>query len=156
MLKQLSILAVAGLASTAAATDPGYARVVNNCDFEVTLWSVGSEISDPNTLAAHGGSYAERYTKDDKTGGRTLKITLDRDGLYTGKPQVNFAYNLDPDRVFYDLSDVFGDPFAGHKIQVVPSNSNCRSLVWEDGRPPAGSQVRDCSADSDTTLTLCA
>ncbi|TQV95365.1 Bys1 family protein [Cordyceps javanica] len=153
MLKQLSLAVLAGLA---AATNPGRAKVYNNCPFEVTLWSVGTDISGPNTLQARGGQYSEQYTRDPKTGGRALKITRERDGLYTGKPQTNFAYTLDPDRIYYDLSDVFGDPFSGHRVQVVPSNRNCQSIVWPDGRPPAGSQVKTCTRDSDTTLTLCA
>ncbi|KAJ6780607.1 hypothetical protein PWT90_03490 [Aphanocladium album] len=153
MFKQLSLLAVASLA---AATNPGNAKIYNNCPFEVTVWSVGSSISNPQTLAAKGGRYSEQYTRDPKTGGRSLKITRERDGLYTGKPQTNFAYTLDPDRVWYDLSDVFGDPFSGNRVQVVPSNNQCQSIVWPDGRPPAGSQVKTCSRESDTTLTLCA
>ncbi|KAK3185422.1 hypothetical protein K4F52_005732 [Lecanicillium sp. MT-2017a] len=155
MLKQLSIFALAGsLATTVTAV--GNAGVVNNCNHEVSLWSVGSSISDAHVLAANGGKYAEKYTRDPKTGGRALKITKERDGLYTGKPQTNFAYTLDPGRIWYDLSDVFGDPFAGHKLAVVPSNSDCRSIVWDNGTPPAGSQTRDCDSESDVTLTLCA
>ncbi|KAJ4154833.1 hypothetical protein LMH87_000108 [Akanthomyces muscarius] len=152
MLKQLSILALAGLATAA----PGKAKVVNNCNFEVTLWSVGGDISAPHTLAARGGQYSEQYTRDPKTGGRALKITRERDGLYTGKAQTNFAYTLDPGQLWYDLSDVFGDPFARNRVQVVSSNSQCQSIVWADGRPPAGSQVKTCTRESDTTLTLCA
>lgn len=155
MLKQLSILAAA--AGLASATNPGYARVTNNCPFEVSLWSVGSQVSGPRILAAGGaGKYAEQYTRDPLTGGRTLKITRERDGLNQGKPQINFAYTLDPDRVWYDLNNVLGEPLAGHKLTVVPSNGQCGSLVWNDGRHPAGSQVRDCYRDSDVTLTLCA
>ncbi|KAM3452255.1 hypothetical protein MY3296_004693 [Beauveria thailandica] len=153
MLKQLTLVAIAGLAT---ATGPGKAKVVNNCNFEVTLWSVGSEISPPHTLAGHGGRYSETYTRDPKTGGRALKITRERDGLYTGKAQTVFAYTLDPNIIYYDLSDVFGDAFAGHRVQVVPSNNQCQSIVWPNGVPPAGSQVKSCTRDSDTTLTLCA
>ncbi|KAM3527716.1 hypothetical protein MY4038_006220 [Beauveria bassiana] len=153
MLKQLTLVALAGLAT---ATDPGRARVINKCGFDVTLWSVGSEISAPHTLAARGGKYSEQYTRDPKTGGRALKITREPDGLFKGKPQTNFAYTLDPGQLWYDLSDVFGDPFAGNRIQVVPSNSNCQSIVWPNGVPPAGSQVKTCTRESDTTLTLCA
>ncbi|ATY65475.1 phase-specific protein [Cordyceps militaris CM01] len=156
MLQQLALVALAGLAAATGTNPAGKAKVVNNCSFEVTLWSVGSDISAANTLAARGGQYAEQYTRDPKTGGRSLKITRDRDGLYTGKPQTNFAYTLDPDRIWYDLSDVFGDPFAGKRVQVTSSNSNCQSIVWPDGRPPAGSQVKTCTRSSDTTLTLCA
>jgi hypothetical protein len=155
MFKQLSILALASsLATTVTAV--GNARVVNHCDFEVTLWSVGSQISNAHTLHAHGGRYGEQFSRDPKTGGRALKVTRERDGLYTGKAQTIFAYTLDPDRVFYDLSDVFGDPFAGCKLTLVPSNGQCSSIVWEHGKPPGPSQTRDCGNDCDVTLTLCA
>lgn len=134
----------------------GQARVLNNCTFPVTLWSVGSAISDPYTLGANGGSYAETFTRDPRTGGRALKVTKEPDGLYTGKPQTIFAYNLDGDQIWYDLSDVFGDPFAGKKVVVASANPACGTIVWPDGIPPAGSQVKVCGADKDVQLTLCA
>ncbi|RKU41075.1 hypothetical protein DL546_003366 [Coniochaeta pulveracea] len=134
----------------------GKARVVNNCAQAATLWSVGSDISAPATLAPKG-SYAETFVRDPKTGGKALKITLAADGLYTGAPQTDFAYSLDGDRIWYDLSDVFGDPFAGKKLTVEGGQGlGCPTIVWAQGTNPGGSQTRVCKSEGDVTLTLCA
>ncbi|UNI18466.1 hypothetical protein JDV02_004734 [Purpureocillium takamizusanense] len=153
MFNKLSLLAVgAALAQLTSAV--GYARVKNNCPFDVTAWSVGTDISPAHTLR-HGESYGEPFTRDPKTGGRAIKVTIQPDGLWTGKPQTIYAYNLDGNTIWYDLSDVFGDAFTGHKIKLASSNKDCPAIVWEDGVPPAGSQVKNCGADWDVTLTLC-
>lgn len=147
--------AIAALSTTAAAASVGKAGVTNNCDFPVYLWSVGSSVSDVNEIAP-GKTYAEGYERDPVTGGRVLKITTEEDGLYNGSPQTNFAYTLDPEKVWYDLSDVFGSTFGGYKLTVEASDEKCDSIVWDDGTQPGGSQVKDCSNESSTTLTLCA
>ncbi|KAL6874560.1 hypothetical protein HDV57DRAFT_235560 [Trichoderma longibrachiatum] len=148
-----AVLAIAALVESASAL--GKARVVNKCPFSVTLWSVGSAVSAPTTLA-QGGSYGETFSRDPVTGGRAIKVTVQPDGLYTGKPQTIFATNLDGNTIWYDLSDVFGDAFNGHKVVVASANAACPQIVWTSGVPPAGSQVKNCGADKDVTLTLCA
>lgn len=155
MFKQLSILAVAaaGFATTAAAE--GYAKVSNQCDFDVTVWSVGKDVSNGHTLAK-GESYSEPFAVDPKTGGRTLKITRDRDGLYTGKPQTNYAYSLTQPKVWYDLSNVFGDAFSGHKLLLASDDSSCPTIQWDNGVPPGGSHTQVCHSDASVVLTLCA
>lgn len=156
MFNKLTVLAVAATLAEIASAAVGKARVVNNCPFSVTVWSVGSDISPARTLAKSGGVYSETFTRDPKTGGRSLKITLEPNGLFTGKPQTNFAYNLQDPVVWYDMSDVFGDPFKGRKLVIASANKNCPQIVWANGVPPAGSQVKNCGASNDVTLTLCA
>ncbi|AEO62959.1 uncharacterized protein THITE_2107785 [Thermothielavioides terrestris NRRL 8126] len=156
MLTHLRLFALATAALAPLASAVGNARVVNNCDAAVYLWSVGAAVSGPYELAAGGGSYAEPFTKDPTTGGRALKVTHSNDGLYTGEPQTIFAYNLDGASVWYDLSDVFGDGFAGHKLVEASAEPSCPSIIWPTGVPPAGSQVKVCTADKDVVLTLCA
>jgi Bys1 family protein len=148
----LSVLAIASPLVSAV----GRARVVNNCDTEVTLWSVGSAVSNPVTLTSKGGKYSEEFKKDPKTGGKAIKVTRARDGLYTGAPQTNFAYNLDGAKIWYDLSSVFGDAFKGKKLVVKSAEATCPSIVWSTGTPPSGSQVKVCTSAKDVTLTLCA
>jgi hypothetical protein len=151
-----SIIAIASMALVPMAAAVGSARVINNCDFEVTLWSVGGSISDPSTLASNGGSYSEQFVVDPSSGGKALKITRESDGLFTSKPQTDFAYSLSGDRIFYDLSDVFGDPFSGLQIKVAPTDTSCPSIVWGSGFSASfQSNVHDCSADADVSLTLC-
>ncbi|EQK98334.1 hypothetical protein G6O67_004192 [Ophiocordyceps sinensis] len=154
MVNTTMILAAAAMAPLASAV--GSARVVNNCPFAVTAWSVGSAVSPANRINGGGGTYSETFARDPKTGGRAIKMTLQPDGLTTGKPQTVFAYNLDGNTVWYDLSDVFGDAFAGHKLVEASKNPDCGVITWGNGVPPAGSQVKTCNADADVTLTLCA
>lgn len=143
------------LAAANSVSAVGKAKIVNNCDFGVTAWSVGSNIDGPYALGAHGGFYAEQFVKDPQTGGKALKVTIPADGLYTGAPQTNFAYSLDGANIWYDLSDVFGDAFAGKKL-VVSSAASCPSIVWPTGTSPGGSQTKVCGSDNDVVLTLCA
>lgn len=157
MLAKLAILTLTAAASLVSAGPPvGKARVVNNCDEPVYLWSVGADVAGPVELAAQGGTYSERFVKDPVTGGKAIKVTREEDGLYTGAPQTNFAYNLDGDSVWYDLSDVFGDPFAGSKLVVASAHEACPAIEWPNGVPPGGSQVKVCTAKKDVTFTICA
>ncbi|KAJ5981008.1 hypothetical protein N7481_008306 [Penicillium waksmanii] len=151
------------LASLAALTPMvsalGSAVVHNKCDFPVYLWSVDSSISDTMTLVASEGGYSEVYRSDDTTGGIALKMTLEEDGLTTSKPQTIFSYALNDDesKIFYDLSDVFGDPFTGHTLSVTPSEDSCEGICWNGGISASYvSNTEACTQDADVTLTLCA
>ncbi|KAM0265372.1 hypothetical protein ACHAQJ_000213 [Trichoderma viride] len=148
-----AVVAIAAFVESATAL--GKARVVNKCPFSITLWSVGSAVSQPTTLS-QGGSYGETFSRDPVTGGRAIKVTIQPDGLYTGQPQTILATNLEDNTIWYDLSDVFGDAFNGKKVVVSSANTACPQIVWSGGVPPAGSQVKNCGADKDVTLTLCA
>ncbi|KAJ4288223.1 hypothetical protein N0V88_007412 [Collariella sp. IMI 366227] len=152
MLPKLPLLLPFLLAPFASAW--GKARVLNNCDTTVYVWSVGSSVSGPYALSK-GGYYGEEFRKDPLTGGKALKVARTADGLYTGAPQTIFAYNLDGDKVWYDLSDVFGDAFVGNKLVVASVEQTCPSIIWPTGVPPAGSQVKVCTADKDVVFTLC-
>lgn len=148
-------LAALSTLATAVAAAPGTAGVKNLCDFDVYLWYVGGSVSDMETIPKKGGTKGETYKVDPTSGGRTLKMTLDEDGLYTGAPQLNLAYTLDEPRVWYDMSEVFGSPFEGHELSVQPSDDDCQDITWEDGVSPGGSNVRTCSSEADFTLVLC-
>lgn len=149
-------LHVAGavLSFTTATLALGQAKVINNCNFDVSVWSVGANIAGPWRLTKNGGTYAETFVKDAVTGGKALKVTIPEDGLFTGAPQTDFAYNLDGTQVFYDLSDVFGDPFSGHKL-FVSGSKDCPSINWPTGVSPGGSQVKVCGSATDVTFVLC-
>ena len=135
----------------------GNAVVTNNCPDPVYLWSVGSSVGPKQTIE-HGANYTEPFRHDSTTGGIALKITRNDNGLYDGSAQMTYSYTLDSGdaRVWYDLSDVFGDPFSGEAVVVKPEDGGCRSICWPEGVSPGGSQVKDCAADGDVGLTLCA
>lgn len=147
------IASVAALASLANAA--GTASVINRCGFPVFLWSVGGSIGPRHTIQP-GKSFSEPIHRDPQSGGIAIKITKTPNGLFDGSPQTNFAYTLDGNKVWYDLSDVFGDTFSGSRLKVIPSVATCPHICWPNGISPSGSQVRVCQASSDLTLTLCA
>lgn len=148
-------LAFAALAATTAtAATVGRAIVENRCPHKVYLWSVGGSIG-PKQVLNTGATYSEQFRRDPSSGGIAIKITTVNDGLFNNSPQTNFAYSLSDSRIFYDLSDVFGDPFKGRKLLVDPSDPACAEISWPTGVPPAGSQVRDCQKGSNVKLILC-
>ncbi|OQD83643.1 hypothetical protein PENANT_c016G00737 [Penicillium antarcticum] len=132
----------------------GHAVIKNNCDFSIYLWSVGTAVQAEKTLLPND-VYSEIFREEKSTGGIAIKISTDVDGLYTSAPQMIFAYNLSnvaQGKVWYDLSDVFGDPFEGYPVSLTPAEPQ---INWADGVPPAGSQVRVTKADSNLVLSLC-
>lgn len=148
-------LAIATLSLVAGAQAIGRAIVTNQCDEPIYLWSVGGSISPQNTIIKDT-SYSETFRHDPVSGGIALKISPVEGGIF--KPNVSqtiFAYNLDVNQVWYDMSDIFGDGFAGRTMKVTPTDSSCASITWGTGKPPAGSQVKNCQAETDLELTFC-
>jgi hypothetical protein len=134
-----------------ASTRLGRAVVLNHCRNPVYIWSVGSSVRPEVTLLPYT-QYAETFREDPVAGGIAIKISTQEDGLYVSAPTTVFAYNLSDKQVWYDLSDVFGDPFAGYSVRLHPAEPE---IYWQQGIPPAGSQVRVMDASADLVLTLC-
>jgi hypothetical protein len=112
---------------------------------------VGSNVRPQATILPLG-RYSETYRHDKESGGVALKISAVHDGLYSSSPMTVFAYNLASGRVWYDLSDLFGDPFSGYPVVLQPSEPE---IFWQDGIPPSGSMVRVQNASVDLILTVC-
>ncbi|CAL5871500.1 uncharacterized protein PFLUO_LOCUS5753 [Penicillium psychrofluorescens] len=146
---------LATLAALAPLASAGEAIVVNNCLAAVHLWSVGGSVGPEHTLQP-GEEFMETVHYDSESGGVAIKITRGVNGLYTGAPQTDFAYTLDGNNLWYDLSDVFGDPFSGKKLSVKTSNPSCPEICWASGVSPVGSQTKVCGPAANITLTLCA
>ncbi|KAF3388595.1 Antigenic thaumatin-like protein [Penicillium rolfsii] len=136
-------------ASTAA--HHGHAFIANHCTFPVYIWSVGTVTRDRATLLP-GHRYSETFRHDHKAGGIAIKISTEQNGLYESAPLTIFAYNIDDQNVWYDLSDVFGDPFKGYPVSLSPAEP---AIGWADGVPPSGSQVRVQDVSENLMLTLC-
>nr|GFD12403.1 hypothetical protein [Tanacetum cinerariifolium] len=77
-------------------------------------------------------------------------------GIFTpNASQLVFAFNIDNSSVWYDMSSLFGDGFAGRTLRIQPSDEACESIGWYDGRTPAGSQVKKCQKETNLELTFC-
>jgi hypothetical protein len=103
-------------------------------------------------LTPTGGLYLEPLRRDPKSGGIAIKLTKGPNGLYNGEPQQVFSYNIDGLQVYYDLSSVFGAPFAGNRIEVT-SNTGA-PIVWPAGTNPGGIQVRNASNTENIWFTV--
>ena len=79
-------------------------------------------------------------------------MTKSANGLYNGDPEQVFAYSLDTAQIWYDLSTVFGEPFAGQPLEVTSKSGG--SIVWPKGSNPGGSQVKVTSSDEDVQFTV--
>jgi hypothetical protein len=94
----------------------------------------------------------EPLRRDDKTGGVALKITKGPDGLFNGEAQQVFSYSLDGEQVWYDLSAVFGAPFAGQRVEVTSNTGG--PIVWPNGTHPGGSQVKVAPSSENVWFTV--
>jgi hypothetical protein len=129
----------------------GRAIIVNHCKIPVYIWSVGTVIRNPAALLP-GNRYGETFRQDHTAGGIAIKISTEENGLYDSAPLTVFAYNINNQSVWYDLSDVFGDPFNGQPVVLSPAEP---PIDWANGIPPSGSQVRVQDVSEDLLLTLC-
>jgi hypothetical protein len=138
----------------------GQSKVTNNCDSSVYLWVVGSNQEGPIQIKP-GKQWKRNYFRDPKTGGIALKVAREADGVPSGDPHTIFSYTLDPDRIWYDLSNVFGDPFEGENV-LLRGEPPCPSIEWPEGVPLGGPsktfqalRTVDCGPNKDTNLYLC-
>lgn len=140
---------------TTSALAIGRAIVTNQCDDTIYLWSVGSS-TGPQIVLPKDSSYGETFTSDPQSGGISLKITSTPGGLFTpNASQLIFAYNIDDKDVWYDMSSLFGNGFSGRTLRIQPSDEACGSIVWHDGRTPAGSKTKRCQRETNLELTFC-
>jgi hypothetical protein len=148
-----TLVALSFIAGTAQAV--GRAIVTNQCDSTIYLWSVGGSIGN-QVVISKDQSYSETFHRDPVSGGIALKIAAVENGIF--QPNVSqtiFSYNLDGNTIWYDMSDVFGDGFYGRTLTIKPTDTSCESISWPFGKPPAGSQVKNCQANTDLELTFC-
>ena len=103
-------------------------------------------------LTATGGIYWEEMHHDEKSGGIAIKMTKEADGLNSGAPQQVWAYNLDGGTVWYDLSTVFGAPFAGSRLDVTGDNGG--SIMWPNGIHPGGNQLTKAPSEGNIFFSI--
>jgi hypothetical protein len=149
----------------------GNAVILNSSPHTIYAWSVGAAISarqvivpgtslppypsyinPPIPTNSTGGLYLEPLHSDPRSGGIALKLTTTPDGLLDGSPQQIFAYNVDGDKVWYDLSSVFGEPFKGSRIEVTSSTGE--AIVWDKGVDIGGNHVKSAGSGENVWCTI--
>lgn len=149
------------LASTALAA--GSARVVNNCGSgtEVFFASVAQNAPAPmEQLPASG--YSEAYDKPNV--GVSIKMSTS-----AGGPVTQFEFTWASGSIFYDISNINGNPFAQQGMSLVPSMAGasgyptCVAVDCPAGQStcnaaynnPDDTRTTVCPEDSDLVFTLC-
>lgn len=154
-----SAAAVLAVAPTVAAT--GQAIVKNKCNFPVYLWSVANTDGSMHTLDANSGEYSETYRENPNGGGISIKMARSQDYYTTSVAQ--FEYTLGS-TLWYDLSDINGNPFMDYGYTLVPSQQSCRNIVCKAGdilckavynAPDDNEATAACTNDANTVLVLC-
>lgn len=145
------MLATAAFAAGAAAE--GMVQVINQCDKPVYLVTVHNDA---------GGEELGKFEKEEnwattyEDGTREVKVSSDGDAYEVGASQTSLAYNVHDGRVIFDLYNIFGTEFDSLVVETKGGDDDkCEGIFWEDGEKPEGSQSRECSSDTDITLTIC-
>lgn len=153
MFSKTVIVSIATLATSVSAL--GSAKVVNNCDFDAFVRSIGVRDS-PMKVVKPQTVFSESYITGDQDPkamklaaaappGRTIKVTTSPD--VTGA-ELDFGYAIDG-KVWYSLASVNGNPYDGKDVHLSSSDPTCLGA-------DLGGVTRVCKQDADTILTLCA
>ena len=152
--------AAALLALAPSAMAVGTAHVINNCGFPVYYASVGQ--SQHAGMSELQGSYSESYTKPGV--GVSIKLSPSMNG-----PVSQFEFTWADGKIYYDLSNIDGSPFADAGMTLVPSmmgdgaNPTCQEVACPAGQGTCSAAYNNpddvrttvCSDQSDLTLTMC-
>ncbi|EGC42299.1 BYS1 domain-containing protein [Histoplasma capsulatum var. duboisii H88] len=152
------ITAVTAFATLIPSILAGKAVVSNDCRGPVYLWSVGGAGPTPMKTIRPNSTYDENF-RNPPWGGVSLKISK--------KPTQNnitqFEYTLVNTTVWYDISNIDGNPFRndGYKlttnsscpeVHCPPSNAPCNQVY---NHPDDNWATHACSSTARLVLTLC-
>jgi hypothetical protein len=110
----LTTLFLTTITTTYAAAET---TIHNKCPFSVFYASVAST-TPATTTELHPGGYIEEDEWFDGVTGTALKITTTKNGMWVGMPVLNFAYTVNDEEVYYDLSTVNGYGLFGMDSRV--------------------------------------
>ena len=136
-----SLLAIA---STALAA--GTATVQNNCQEQVYLTITRSDQSSTiQSLAGSGGLYSEPIANQ----GNSFGLTKNDQYYSASTPKLIWGFSDAAPTLYYTVSNVDGDAFAGESFALSASDAGCGVVSSYDG------QVHACDDGNNFTLTLC-
>lgn len=154
---QTAIATLAFLASTAVAASVGNAVVTNACDYDVYIYNTpaaGGGYTEIDEVLSPNGSYSQTWTELSNGDGWSIKLSQSTD--MTTIMQYEYTFH-DDGIIWYDLSDVNGNPWDGNwEITASSESSTCspKQQAYRYATDDAyGMQA--CPQDSVITVTLC-
>lgn len=155
------VYAASLLTLTSTVLAAGSAHVISNCGFPVYYASVAQNAhAEMQQLPAEG--YSEQYNKPNV--GVSIKLATTLGGQIT-----QFEFTWDGGNIYYDMSNINGNPFAQYGMSLVPSSlgasgyPTCVAVNCPAGQDrceaaynnPDDVRTTVCPDSSDLTLTLC-
>ena len=149
-------------ASTSGVVALGAANVVNNCGYPIYYASVAQ--SQHANMVPLQGPYSESYSQP----GVGISIKLAPNMTISG-PVSQFEFTWDNGKIYYDLSNIDGYPFAASGMRVDPSvkddpnNPTCVPIDCPAGvavcsaayNQPDDVRTMVCDENVSLTLTMC-
>ena len=161
------LVPIAALAATVLpAVHAAVAGVSNHCGVPFYVWSVSDVQSDMVTIPDYTVVYNETYrSRGDNDGGISIKIAKSNDnGNLPSTGVSQFEYTITSDNVWYDLSNINGNPLQGISILLAPSESSCPTVQCASNdetckaaynQPNDDTATHACAPNADLMLTLC-
>ncbi|KAF2479089.1 hypothetical protein BDY17DRAFT_313669 [Neohortaea acidophila] len=147
------IATTALLATTALAQGIGSAIVLNNCNYDVSLNNVpasGGGASAVSQTLSPGGTYTQEWTQ--LTNGDGWSIKLAPPGA-SSVMQYEYTFQNDG-TIWYDLSEVNGDPFNGDWVISATGDCAPRQAAYMYSTDDAYGE-QSCPQASAITVSLC-
>ena len=156
-------LAVAALAPAAAAFQ---VTITSSCSFSVYGWNVANSYgSGPPTFTLDGNTKswsAPFEERTDNDGGVSIKLKAN-DNIFDGGPLNQVEYKMAGSTLFYDLSNINGNIFAGQEVIMQTSNSACPTVNCPAGQSvcaaaynmPDDLRTLACPGGADIEVILC-
>jgi hypothetical protein len=150
-----TILTGVALLATGALAGPGSATVINKCSYDVHLSNTpasGGGYNAINQLLSSGGSYSQVYTQLSNGDGWSIKLS--QTGNF-GSDLMQYEYTYHDDgTIWYDLSEVDGNPWDGNWEITATSGCTPRQAAYRYSTDDAyGMQA--CPDSASITVTLC-
>jgi hypothetical protein len=158
----LNTACISLLLTLCCAQTVGQAVVLNSCNQSIWYTSV-SNVAPPVAELLPGLIYRETFRiYPGGNGGISIKLGYDQD--LTTILQFEYTYVPSSYEVWYDLSNLNGDPFVDDGFVLEGSSSDCKSITCAPGEeicydaytyPTESGVVFVCGSSNTLTLTIC-
>ena len=153
------------LAASGYAQTPGRAIVTNYCSSTVFFASV-DYWQPPSQPISPGQSYNEVFRLsfvDGEPAGISIKLSYDPSLPNDDITQFEYTYNSNISFVYYDVSNINGNPFFDDGFILVGTSPACQNITCLPGEsycnvyeyPTESGVVYGCDSNNNLVLTLC-
>jgi hypothetical protein len=128
---------------------------MNQCDFDVFIWSVANVPNNSQTVAPNN-FWSEPYRLNPNGGGISLKVATQ--SIDTTIVQLQYTYHVDDPNIPYDISNLNGYPFMEWGFNLFPSIPSCPTVLCDPGVPLCANgfnNPKSCDVAGNLVLFLC-